>query len=187
VEAGAPPDEAVLQAPVVTRLVQPATPALGSQDAVIWRQEGVGDHRHGGLGEGALEPPAGGRCPQAIEHRHLQIHHHEAGALPTAVPMGIMVGQVSGKPAGTGLASWQALKTGLASSPEGSTWRQLIGTAFLAGIGFTRALFIGGLAFAGTPFERDCQLAILIGSLLAAAIGMTILFSSKASQAPASS
>lgn len=107
-------------------------------------------------------------------------------ALPTAVPLGIMVGLVLGKSVGISLASWLAVKTGLAELPKGSTWRQLIGTAFLAGIGFTMALFINGLAFAGTPFEREAQLAILIGSLLAAAIGLAILLTTKAKQAPVS-
>lgn len=103
--------------------------------------------------------------------------------LPTAVPLGIMVGLVLGKSVGIGLASWLAVKTGLAALPEGSTWRHLIGTAFLAGIGFTMALFISGLAFAGTHFEREAQLAILIGSLLAAAVGVAILLTVKPTQA----
>ncbi len=106
--------------------------------------------------------------------------------LPTAVPLGIMVGLVLGKSVGIGLASWLAVTTGLAELPEGSTWRQLIGTAFLADIGFTMALFISGLAFAGTHFEREAQLAILIGSLLAAAISIAILLTSKSTQAPGS-
>lgn len=107
-------------------------------------------------------------------------------ALPTAVPLGIMIGLVLGKSVGISLASWLAVKTGLAALPEGATWRQLIGTAFLAGIGFTMALFISGLAFAGTPFEGEAQLAILIGSLLAAAIGIAILLTSKATKVPSS-
>ncbi|WP_218190343.1 Na+/H+ antiporter NhaA [Pseudomonas sp. CC6-YY-74] len=104
--------------------------------------------------------------------------------LPTAVPLGIMVGLVLGKSIGISLASWLAVKTGLAALPEGTTWRLLIGTAFLAGIGFTMALFISGLAFADTHFEREAQLAILVGSLLAAAVGIGILLTSKPTQAP---
>jgi NhaA family Na+:H+ antiporter len=100
------------------------------------------------------------------------------------VPLGIMVGLVLGKSVGISLASWLAVKTGLAALPEGATWRHLIGTAFLAGIGFTMALFISGLAFAGTHFEREAQLAILIGSLLAAAVGIAILLTLKPTQAP---
>jgi Na+:H+ antiporter, NhaA family len=105
--------------------------------------------------------------------------------LPTAVPLGIMVGLVLGKSVGISLASWLAVKTGLAELPEGSTWRQLIGTAFLAGIGFTMALFISSLAFHDSHFEREAQLAILIGSLLAAAIGISILLTTKAAKKPA--
>ena len=99
--------------------------------------------------------------------------------LPTAVPMGIMLGLVLGKSVGISLASGLAVATGLAVLPEGATWRQLVGTAFLAGIGFTMALFISGLAFHGTHFEREAQLATLIGSLVAAAIGVVILLTSK--------
>ena len=106
--------------------------------------------------------------------------------LPTAVPLGIMLGLVLGKSVGIGLASWLAVTAGLAALPDGSTWRQLIGTAFLAGIGFTMALFISGLAFAGTHFEREAQLAIVIGSVLAAAVGIAVLLTSKANQAPGS-
>jgi len=104
--------------------------------------------------------------------------------MPTDVPLGIMVGLVLGKPAGIGLASWLAVKTGLAELPEGATWQHLVGTAFLAGIGFTMALFISGLAFAGTHFERETQLAILIASLLAAGVGIAILLTTKAPHAP---
>jgi NhaA family Na+:H+ antiporter len=51
-------------------------------------------------------------------------------------------------------------------------------------VGFTMALFISGLAFHDTHIEREAQLAILIGSLLAAAAGIAILLTSKATQAP---
>ena len=46
------------------------------------------------------------------------------------------------------------------------------------------ALLISGRAFAGTHFEREAQLAILVGSLLAAAVGIAIQLTSKATQAP---
>jgi hypothetical protein len=42
----------------------------------------------------------------------------------------------------------------------------------------------GGQAFADTPFEREAQLAILVGSLLAAGVGIAILLTAEASQAP---
>jgi len=100
-------------------------------------------------------------------------------SLPTAVPLGIMLGLVIGKPLGIGVASWLAVKSGLATLPDGVSWRHLLGTAFLAGIGFTMALFISGLAFPGTPFESQAKLAILLGSLLAAALGIAILLTTR--------
>lgn len=105
------------------------------------------------------------------------------GTLATSVPLGIMAGLVFGKSVGITLASWLAVRAGLAVLPDGASWRHVIGTAFLAGIGFTMALFINGLAFAGTHFEREAQLAILVASVLAAGIGIAILLTTKEKQA----
>jgi NhaA family Na+:H+ antiporter len=77
------------------------------------------------------------------------------------------------------VASWLAVKYGLATLPDGVSWRHLLGTAFLAGIGFTMALFISGLAFPGTPFESQAKLAILLGSLLAATVGIAIVLTTE--------
>jgi Na+/H+ antiporter 1 len=57
----------------------------------------------------------------------------------------------------------------------GVSWRDLCGTAWLAGIGFTRAFFISGLAFPGTGLESQARLGILLGSLVSAIIGIAIL------------
>ena len=46
------------------------------------------------------------------------------------------------------------MKTGLAELPEGSSWRHLIGVAFLAGIGFTMALFARALLTPSLPRAR---------------------------------
>lgn len=42
------------------------------------------------------------------------------------------------------------------------------------------------LAFADSHFEREAQLSILIGSLLAAAVGIAILLTTQRTQAPGS-
>lgn len=102
----------------------------------------------------------------------------DASALPTLalpVPLGIMTGLVLGKPAGICLASWLAVKGGLATLPEGASWRHLWGTAWLAGIGFTMALFISGLAFPGAGLESQAKLGILVGSLVSAIVGIALL------------
>ena len=100
--------------------------------------------------------------------------------LPTAVPLGVMIGLVLGKPVGISLASWAAVKSGLAALPTSVTWHHIIGTGFLAGIGFTMALFISGLAFAHTHLEREAQLSILLGSVAATILGISILLKAKA-------
>lgn len=56
-----------------------------------------------------------------------------------------------------------------------SNW-QIVGVSFLAGIGFTMAIFIAGLAFVESPvFIDSAKIGILIGSLISALIGYTIL------------
>ena len=101
-----------------------------------------------------------------------------AGGLQLDSPTmwGVLLGLLVGKPLGVLLASWLALKTGIASLPEGGTWRQVVGVSFLCGIGFTMSLFIGTLAFGG----RDDQLVatkvgILLASLAAGLVGGTII------------
>src|SRR6185437_10407611 len=72
-----------------------------------------------------------------------------AGASVFAQPvsLGIILGLVLGKPIGISLFSWLSVRGGLASLPEGVTWRHVRGVSFLGGIGFTMSLFIAGLAF----------------------------------------
>lgn len=45
----------------------------------------------------------------------------------------------------------------------------------LAGIGFTMALFISGMAFPGTGLESQAKLGILLGSLVSAVAGIAVL------------
>ena len=110
----------------------------------------------------------------------------DLGALMSPVAIAIMVGLVVGKPIGVLFASWLAVKSGVAQLPSGVSWKAIAGGGLLAGIGFTMALFIAGLAFAygGTDAEVAAQYAemldeakigILAGSAMAAVIGMTLL------------
>ncbi len=93
------------------------------------------------------------------------------------VPLGIMVGLFAGKQIGILTVSWLAVRLGIASRPEGVSWRQLFGTAMLCGIGFTMSLFIASLAFAGddVSFAGLERLGILIGSLVSGLLGYVVL------------
>mgnify|MGYP000285988047 CR=1 FL=1 len=87
---------------------------------------------------------------------------------------GIVLGLLIGKPLGITLFSWLAVRLGLAQLPQGINFVHIVGVGFLAGIGFTMALFIGGLAFRGDELNY-AKLGILSGSALAGAIGFMLL------------
>lgn len=53
----------------------------------------------------------------------------------------------AGKFIGISLITYLVVKFKIAFLPEGVNFQQIIGVAFLAGIGFTMSLFIGNLAF----------------------------------------
>jgi Na+:H+ antiporter, NhaA family len=91
------------------------------------------------------------------------------------VALGVMAGLLCGKPVGIFAASWLAVRLGWAALPAQVTWSMLHGAAWLAGIGFTMALFIGGLAFGGSPLEDAAKLGILAASILAGVVGFLLL------------
>jgi NhaA family Na+:H+ antiporter len=92
----------------------------------------------------------------------------------------IICGLVVGKPAGFFLACWLAVKSGIAEKPAAYSWRQLIGSGALAGIGFTMSLFIAGQAF---PVHEDftaAKIAVFAASVLSAIIGVLVLWGAPA-------
>ena len=102
-----------------------------------------------------------------------------AQALNSSVTWGIILGLVLGKWAGITAFSLAAVRLKIALLPRDVTWSHITGAAVLAGIGFTVSLFITGLAFAGqTALETQSKVAVLMGSLIAAALGAGVLYSS---------
>jgi Na+:H+ antiporter, NhaA family len=91
------------------------------------------------------------------------------------VTMGIAMGLLVGKAVGITLLVFIAVRSGQAQLPDGASWVQVVGVAFIAGIGFTMSLFIGALAFGDGDLMNKVRLGVLMGSLLAAAAGVTIL------------
>ena len=96
-------------------------------------------------------------------------------ALFAPLSLGIAAGLVVGKQIGVFGACWLAAKTKLASMPPEVTWRHIYGLSCLAGIGFTMSLFIGGLAFIDPDQIDAVKMGVLVGSLISAVIGMTVL------------
>ena len=98
-------------------------------------------------------------------------------ALSHPVAIAVAIGLVIGKPVGIVFFSWAAVKAGFARLPEGVNWKMLIGGGCLAGIGFTMALFIAGLAFRDLPSEYlDAgKIGTLLGSAISAVLGCSLL------------
>ena len=97
------------------------------------------------------------------------------GGVGHPVALGVIMGLVLGKPLGVTLFAWLAVRLGMAELPPGITWRHVHGAGWLGGIGFTMALFIAGLAFAGTPYLDTAKLGILTASLVAGVVGFVLL------------
>jgi len=91
------------------------------------------------------------------------------------VTLGIVLGLLLGKPIGIMVASWVAVKTGMASLPEGVSWSQIHGAGWLGGIGFTMSIFVAGLAFADAALLTMAKLGILTASTCAAVVGTVLL------------
>lgn len=95
-----------------------------------------------------------------------------SAALMHPVSLGIMLGLVAGKAIGITLASWLALKLGIGQLPAGTRFSQIVGVSLLAGIGFTMAIFIAELAFAGRPEALlMAKMGVLLASLFAGMLG----------------
>ena len=97
--------------------------------------------------------------------------------LTNRVTMGIILGLVIGKQVGVTLFSWLAVRMGLAELPSGVGWRHLYGVSWLAGIGFTMSLFIGGLAFTDASHLAMAKVGVLAGSVIAGLVGAFLLLS----------
>ncbi|WP_282369778.1 Na+/H+ antiporter NhaA [Pseudomonas sp. PS02290] len=98
------------------------------------------------------------------------------GNLVDPVPLGVALGLFVGKQIGVFLAAVLAIRSGLATLPEGSNWPQLYGVALLCGIGFTMSLFIGNLAFPGAAHLIDeVKVGVLLGSIASALAGVWLL------------
>jgi NhaA family Na+:H+ antiporter len=97
------------------------------------------------------------------------------GSVLNPITAGVFLGLLVGKPVGVLLFSWLSTRLGVASLPEGVGWRAMVGAGFLAGIGFTMSLFVGGLAFDGGGLLDQAKLGVLSASVLAAAAGVSLL------------
>jgi NhaA family Na+:H+ antiporter len=98
------------------------------------------------------------------------------GLASNRVVLGIVAGLVVGKTVGVFSFTLLGQKLGLGTLPAGVTRRTVFGLAMTAGVGFTVALFIAGLAYdPGSLTTDSAKIGILGGSLIAGILGYGFL------------
>jgi NhaA family Na+:H+ antiporter len=88
------------------------------------------------------------------------------------VMMGVVVALVVGKPVGVVGATWLAVKLGWCRLAPDVCWGGVWLVGLLAGIGFTMSIFIAMLAFSDDTLLRAAKMGVLLGSLIAAILGL---------------
>jgi NhaA family Na+:H+ antiporter len=96
------------------------------------------------------------------------------------VAVGTAVALFIGKQLGIFTFTVAAIGAGVARAPGGCSRTKLLGVSIVAGIGFTVALFIAGLAFPGAAGLLDeAKVGILAGSLVSGIVGALVLQSTE--------
>lgn len=90
----------------------------------------------------------------------------------TFVMVGVALALVAGKPLGIVGITWLMVRTGWCQLPPGVSWGGVCLVGLLAGIGFTMSIFIAMLAFADQDLLVAAKLGVLLGSLVAALLGL---------------
>jgi len=111
----------------------------------------------------------------ALANAGVALHTGLLNDLLGRVALGVLVGLIIGKQMGIFIFAWLTIRFGIASKPQGVSWRQIYGISWLGGIGFTMSIFITGLALDGEQLVSESKLAILVASLVCGVIGWWIL------------
>jgi NhaA family Na+:H+ antiporter len=102
-------------------------------------------------------------------------------ALRHPVTIGVLAGLVLGKPLGVFVTTFLLARFTGATLDDDLAWRDVLGVAMLAGIGFTVSLLIGELAFGyGTVTGADAKIGVLTGSAVAGILAALVLVSRNA-------
>jgi NhaA family Na+:H+ antiporter len=96
-------------------------------------------------------------------------------AASSPVALGVALGLMLGKPIGITLASFVAVRVGVAALPEGVRWGEVAAVSLIAGIGFTVSLFVSALAFTDAGLIDEAKIGILAGSAAIGTLGFVVL------------
>lgn len=104
------------------------------------------------------------------------VRFNNAQSLDEALIITLMLCLILGNSIGIASVVFIAKKLRITQIPEDINNRHIIGVSFLAGIGFTMAIFIASLAFKNNQAYVDsAKIGILLGSVISAIIGYLIL------------
>jgi NhaA family Na+:H+ antiporter len=88
----------------------------------------------------------------------------------------IAVSLFVGKFIGVALFSYLGVKFKITELPRGVKFKQILGIAAIAGVGFTMSIFMANLAFYGNLiYINSVKVGVILGSLISGIVGYTIL------------
>ena len=96
-------------------------------------------------------------------------------AIASPVTVGVAIALLVGNPIGILFMTWLAVRVGLGQLPSGVMWRHVFGIGLLAGIGFTVAIFISGIAFSDPAIVDQAKMGIFGASIVAGVLGYLFL------------
>ena len=111
----------------------------------------------------------------ALANTNIMFKEGMVDGLFTSMGLGIIVGLFLGKVVGVCSFCFIAIKTKISALPQNSSWGQMLGVGFLAGIGFTMSIFIAMLSFKDAFHQSEAKFAILLASIISAIAGFLIL------------
>jgi NhaA family Na+:H+ antiporter len=107
----------------------------------------------------------------AFANAGLALHGLRPDDALAALPLGIALGLVLGKPIGIVSAALGLRACGWGRFPEGMDLKAMLGLGALCGIGFTMSLFIASLAYLDPTRYEEAVLGVLGASLVSALLG----------------
>ena len=108
----------------------------------------------------------------ALANAGIKLSRTDLGTSAQAVMLGVGLALALGKPIGVIGATWLAVKLGRCRLAPGVSWSGVCIVGLLAGIGFTMSIFIAMLAFSDETLLNAAKLGVLLGSLVAAVLGL---------------
>lgn len=96
-------------------------------------------------------------------------------AASSRVTLGVAAGLLVGNPLGILAMTWLAVRLGVGELPPSVGWRHVLGAGFLAGIGFTVAIFVSGIAFDDPAVVDQAKMGVFGASLIAGVAGYLFL------------